>query len=209
MRAISIAPIDPWAVSAVLHGLAGFTVLSIFLWAAQPRPKPVEITIIEIPKASPKVVTLSKHKPVPLVKARQVYGVSRKALTSENGAEVKAGNTLAKTPDTEQLKPSDLDSLPVPSEEYLVTAMPKLLEEVRIPYPPGAKVRGVSGVVTMDLLIDNDGKVRQALLVDGPDYELSAAAVAAATGFRFKPAYIQDKPVAVKIRYAYRFVIER
>ncbi|MGZ3723965.1 MAG: TonB family protein, partial [Bdellovibrionales bacterium] len=146
-------------------------------------------------------------KPKAVVQPRQIFGVSRKAVTAENGLDTKQGNTLAKAPDNEKLLPSDADSIPIPTEDYLVTSMPQLEREVVIPYPPEVKKRGVQGAVIMDLIIDSGGRVRKADLVNGPDPELNAAAVNAALGFKFKPAMIQDKPVAVKIRYAYKFVI--
>ena len=61
----------------------------------------------------------------------------------------------------------------------------------------------------MDILIDATGHVRDAKLLQGPDESLNQAALAAVRGFVFKPAMVQDKPVAVRIRYAYRFVLER
>jgi protein TonB len=179
----------------------------LYAWNLRPHTRAMDITIVEAPKAAPQPVTISKPKPIEETKARQVYGISRKAVTTDDGEAVKQGNTLAKAPDNEKLNPNDADSLPIPSEDYLVTQMPQLEKEVVIPYPPEVKKRGVQGVVTMDLLIDSNGTVRKVDLVDGPDPELNAAAVQAAAGFKFKPAQIQDKPVAVRIRYAYRFVI--
>jgi TonB family protein len=61
----------------------------------------------------------------------------------------------------------------------------------------------------MNLLIDESGKVRDVSLIEGPQTDLNAAAMAAAKGFQFTPALIQKKPVAVRIRYTYRFVLER
>jgi outer membrane biosynthesis protein TonB len=46
-------------------------------------------------------------------------------------------------------------------------------------------------------------------LIEGPNAELNAAAMAAAKGFQFSPALIRNKPVVVRIRYTYRFVLER
>lgn len=198
---------NPWALSAGIHALLLALVSVIWLGHRGPTTPALDFTIVETPKVSAQAVQITKPKPAEVVKARQVYGVSRKAITSEAGLEVKQGNTLAKTPDNEKLKPSDADSIPIPTEDYLVTQMPQLEQEVFVPYPPDVKRRGVQGVVTMDLLIDSSGKVRKVDLVEGPDPELSRAAVEAAAGFKFKPAYIQDKPVAVRIRYAYRFVI--
>jgi protein TonB len=177
------------------------------------RTENLDITVLENPKTETKAISVSKPEPKKNTpKPRAVFGISRKALTApdDSGAEeVKAGNTVAKTPDQEKLKPEDADSLPVPTEEYLVSSMPKLAEEVRVPYPPEARRKGIEGPVVMDLLIDATGHVREATLLQGPDESLNQAALAAVKGFRFTPALVQDKPVAVRIRYAYRFVLER
>jgi TonB family protein len=61
----------------------------------------------------------------------------------------------------------------------------------------------------MDLLIDAEGRVRSAEFVQGPEASLNDAAMAAVKGFKFLPAKLQDRAVAVKIRYAYKFVLER
>ena len=169
----------------------------------------IDFEVLETPKVSRKAVQITKpieKKVVPV--HHQVFGVSRKSITASDGLAEKAGNTIAKAPDREVLKPSDADFLPIPSDEYLITKMPELREEVRIPYPPEAKTKGIEGAVVMDLLIDNTGKVREVNLVSGPDPSLSEAAVTATKNFQFSPALIQDKPVAVRIRYAYRFVLE-
>lgn len=197
--------INPWFISTMAHALLFGAPLLLMLAHWKPGNSDLVIDIVEAPKQAP--VTISKPKPAEAPKSRQVFGVSRKAVTSEEGLDVKQGNTLAKAPDNEKLRPTDEASLPVPTEDYLVTQMPQLEKEIVIPYPPDVKKRGIQGVVTMDLLIDSGGNVRKVDLVDGPDPELNSAAVSAAMGFKFKPALIQDKPVAVRIRYAYKFVI--
>jgi periplasmic protein TonB len=103
--------------------------------------------------------------------------------------------------------PEDEGSLPVPAEEFLVTQMPRLKHEVRLPYPPEAKAKNIQGLVVLNVLIDDQGKVRQAELVEGPGYGLNEAALKAIYSFEFSPAVIDKKPVAVRIRYAYRFVL--
>jgi protein TonB len=87
--------------------------------------------------------------------------------------------------------------------------MPVLEADFRIPYPPEAKKAKVQGRVLMKLLIDAEGKVRRAVLISGPGYGLDEAAVGAMKNFRFRPARVQDKPVAVEIQFAYNFVLER
>ncbi len=182
----------------------------LFYRPSSPTTEKVEISIVD--KPLPKAVSLSRPEPKkPKVEQpRAVFGLSRKSMTSDAGTnEVKAGNTVAKAPDNEKLRPDDADTLPVPTEEYLVTRMPELSAEVRIPYPPEAKQKSAQGAVVMDLLIDAQGKVREAKLVQGPEESLNQAALNAVMGFSFRPALIQDKAVAVRIRYAYRFVLER
>jgi len=138
--------------------------------------------------------------------------VSRKAITATtdtgNLAEVKQGNTVAKAEDDLTLNKDDADSLPIPADDYMVSSMPRLKSEIRIPYPAQAKKEGVEGPVVMDLLIDNTGKVRKVDLIKGPGSGLNEAAVAAIQNFEFLPARIGEQSVAVKIRYTYRFVLE-
>lgn len=201
---------NPWLLSSGLHlALVAFALLLI-IGMPTPKKSNVDIEILEAPKLASQPIqitkpTLSPAKP----KAREVFGLSRKSLTSDQGEEGKAGNTVAKTPDNLKLKPEDQESLPIPTDEYLVTRMPELKAEVRIPYPMAAKKKGIEGAVIMDLLIDTAGKVREVSLVEGPSDDLNASAMAAVRGFEFKPALVQEKPVAVRIRYAYRFVLER
>jgi protein TonB len=99
--------------------------------------------------------------------------------------------------------------LPAVVEDFQVTQMPILQDEVRIPYPGDSRTKGIQGAVVMDLLVDDLGRVRDAQLIEGPAEDLDAAALSAVKRFHFKPAYVHDQPVSVRIRYAYRFVIER
>ena len=94
------------------------------------------------------------------------------------------------------------------AEEYEVGELPTLLNEVRIPYPPSAKAKGIQGSVIFDLLIGSDGFVKSAKTIQSPSKELSDAAEIAVKKFRFRPAKIGDKAVAIQIRYTYRFVLE-
>ncbi len=184
-------------------------VIAMLLAGRHQKASEVDIQILEAPKLAQQPVRVVEPKAQQKPLGREVFGISPKAATSEQGEEVKAGNTVAKAPDQEILKPGDPDALPVPSEEYLVTSMPELQSEVRVPYPPEARTRGIQGAVVMNLLIDDSGKVRDVSLIEGPHPALNAAAMAAAKGFRFSAAMIQKKPVAVRIRYVYRFVLER
>jgi protein TonB len=117
------------------------------------------------------------------------------------------GNTLAKISDKEVLNANDPDSLPTPTEEYLVSQMPKVLTEVRPTYPKVARDKQQEGAVALDVLIDEKGAVRQVNFIDGEEV-FKKDAVDAMKKFKFSPANINGKAVAVKIRYVIKFKME-
>jgi len=206
---------NPWALSFSLHG---FAVIMVYLIVAPWSiigfgPEELDIAVIEAPVIAPEPLREIKNPQIKQEKiktnTKKVFGVSPKAFQDTNGLKVKKGNTVAKTPDQKILNKNDLESLPIPVEEYLVSKMPKLVTEFKIPYPQKAKNAEIEGPVVMSLLIDAKGTVRDAKLIKGPGYGLNEAAVLAIKKFKFQPAFIGDKTVAVKIRYIYRFVLER
>ena len=205
--------LNPWALSLLLHGsLFAFAIALYFVHFGAKAP--VEFEVIERPVEAPKALNISppKAQPKPIEqKQHKVFGISRKAVTDDTsaGEAVKQGNTVAVQPDNEKLRPGDADSLPIPTDEYLVTSMPTLITALRVEYPPAEKKKGIAGPVMMDLLIDASGNVREVNLVSGPDPNLNAAAMNAAKGFKFNPAKVETKAVAVRVRFTYRFVIER
>lgn len=207
----------PLVQSALIH-LVLVLGIGFLFFKPKSEKKIVRFEVYENVKVVPKTLNLEppKAEPVkpvpPPPESKKVFGVSRKALTTtatdSSTAEVKSGNTVAKEMDNLKLDPNDADSLPIPADEFLVTSMPVLVSEVRIPYPEEAKKAGIEGPVVMDLLIDEQGKVRQVSLIKGPGFGLNDAALAAIKNFQFRPARIKDQSVAVKIRYTYRFVLE-
>jgi protein TonB len=214
-KKINNVPSKPLTLSLTLH-IALLILFVIFALVQIKLPTRVDFEVYENPiPVSAQVITLNKPappKPVEALKPKAVFGVSRNAILDQSQtadtATVKQGNTVAKEQDNEKLNPNDPDQLPIPSEDYLVTSMPQVLNEYKIPYPPEAKKRKIQGPVVMELLIDQTGSVRQALLLEGPGFGLNEAALEAIKNFKFKPGMIQDQPVAVKIRYSYRFILE-
>lgn len=170
----------------------------------------VPFEVIEAPRVAPMPLAPTSQPKPKAYQPRAVFGLSRKAITSSDASapEAKAGNTLAKTPDDTKLRDSDADSLPIPTDDYLVSQMPVLVGDFRVPYPSDAKKAGVQGAVLMDLLIDAEGRVRQAQVMKPLFPSLDAAALEAAKRLIFKPARVSEQNVAVRIRYAYRFVLE-
>jgi periplasmic protein TonB len=212
--------LSPLNFSIMLHLLLVGVFVSLSLIKETPKPfeVPIEIEAPESPqdlkeiKKDTKIVLKSVNEPVPTKTAtREVFGASRNSLTDDSkessGIEAKLGNTLSKASDSEVLKDSDADSLPSPVEEYLVSEMPSVLSEVRPQYPKEAREKQIEGSVVMDVLIDALGKVREVKIIEGL-VVFRSGAVEAMKKFRFKPAVIDGKPVAVRIRYSLKFELE-
>jgi protein TonB len=73
------------------------------------------------------------------------------------------------------------------------------------PYPPAARAVRASGAVSVQVLIDEEGRVVSASAVSGHPL-LRAAAVAAARGARFSPTQLSGQPVKVNGVITYNFV---
>ncbi len=170
----------------------------------------IDIEVYDQPVVAPKDVPFSQPKEAkPIVVARKVFGVSKNAVTDDSSRiSEKAGNTIATLQDDKKLTDEDKD-LPIPADEYLVDSMPILKDEVRVPYPKEAKEKNIEGPVVMDILVDRDGVVRRVTVVSGPGFGLNEAASTAITKFRFVPAKVKTDSVAAKIRYTYRFVLQK
>lgn len=208
----SIKNLTPIQVSIVTHFLFLFSAVLIVLALPKTKKKldPIKVQVLEISKQENKVPAIDiSQKPLPKPKESTpppVFGLTKNSLTSE-GAEVsvKLGNTIAKEIDKTA---DDGASLPIPVDDYLISKMPKVLNEVRVPYPAEARKQGIAGAVIVDLLIDGEGVVREAQLVKGLSAELDNLAIEALKKFKFQPAFVGDKAVPVKIRYSYRFTLE-
>lgn len=205
----------PLRLSLSLHAavVLAFAVPAAWLWlTAPPRFEEVPIEFREVVKSRPDAVpTIRSSETARTAPGKAVFGASRHALRSAaaEAPAAKTGNTVAKEEDDEKLSESDPDALPSPVEDYLVERMPEVLADVRVPYPADAKASGIQGAVTLELLVDATGAVRQAKVLDGPGHGLNEAALEASKKFRFRPATANGgKAVPVKVRYAYRFVLE-
>ena len=121
--------------------------------------------------------------------------------TTETKPDAAANNT--KTENTEAAN----NTPPVVNTEQMVRSAPKMLRpvssgvlngkalELPMPeYPPMAKQARVSGTVTVEVVIDESGKVVSARALTGSGM-LQPAAVAAAKRARFSPTMLSGQPV--------------
>ncbi len=75
-------------------------------------------------------------------------------------------------------------------------------------YPASARSAHATGEVTVRVLIDKEGKVMAAQVVDG-DPLLRAAAITAAKATRFTPTWVEGQQVNVMGRIVYNFGIAK
>jgi TonB family protein len=216
-----LAALRPWQLSFLVHAtlVLAFLVLTFLkLPESDVYEVPIQVNapqevqnLTEV-KEKPKVVLKSVNEPIPESKpSREIFGANRNSYTDESqgaeGVEIKKGNTLAKEVDSTRLEDSDADSLPTPTEEYLVSEMPSVLSEVRPVYPKEARDKQLEGTVALDVLIDEKGLVRQVNVIEGLNI-FRQAAMNAMKSYKFRPAKVDGKSVAVRIRYSINFQLE-
>jgi periplasmic protein TonB len=73
---------------------------------------------------------------------------------------------------------------------------PRLLVQVNPEYPPLAKEARVQGVVVVDAVIDENGNVVQARVIDGP-WLLTASALQAVMQWKYEPTVLNGERVSV------------
>ena len=67
-------------------------------------------------------------------------------------------------------------------------------------YTEEARQAAIEGTVVLDLVVGEDGVVRDIVVVHGLDHGLTGAAVAAAKRCRFTPGERNGQPVPVRVR---------
>jgi periplasmic protein TonB len=93
--------------------------------------------------------------------------------------------------------------------ESAVDVPPKPRERAPLAYPPEARSKGVTGKVVVNLLIDQSGRVQQAVIVEStPPGVFDAVVQAAALDWQFEPAVYGGTPVRVWARQSVRFNLD-
>lgn len=92
-------------------------------------------------------------------------------------------------------------------------APPELVAEADVVYPADAFREGVSGAVTMDVDLADDGTILRVAITDAPDARLGWAALGALSNFVLLPAREvfddgEQRPIAIRFAYTLNFTID-
>jgi len=91
-----------------------------------------------------------------------------------------------------------------------VDVVPEPMRRSAAPYPSGARSKGITGSVTLSLLVTDTGAVRDVrVLSSQPPGIFDDTAMQSVRGWTFKPAQYQGSAVAVRVEQTLRFDLER
>ena len=83
----------------------------------------------------------------------------------------------------------------------------RMISSVPPTYPPMAKTQRVSGDVRIDALIDASGRVSSMKVISGPSL-LHQAAMEALRQWKYQPASLDGKPVAMHLTVTIQFRLQ-
>lgn len=182
----------------------------------RPKPRPVKKTLAKSkpkPKLKPEIKPAVKPKPlpepVPVKKtAPEPPPVPQKKL--KPAEEQTPPQPAVKTEPQNRSETAAADNaLPVPVPIFQLSNMPRFLHKVLPVYPKILKHRGItSGRVTLSVLIDATGKIRNIQVLNSSHPEFAQAAIDAINACSFQPADIKGKPVATRLKIPFKFRLQ-
>ena len=105
------------------------------------------------------------------------------------------------------IMPEGVDDSPVPFEA--VEQIPILVTRVTPVYPSMAIMAGIEGKVVVKMLVGKDGRVHKTAVEYSQAECLNDAALEAARGYVFTPAYMNNGPVSVWITVPFSFKLKQ
>jgi TonB family protein len=173
---------------------------------AKEKEKPIDLT--EKPKMGAEVDDIKKTKQGK--KVRRVYGLRRvysKGIGSggalSDAVVGKLGNTLNKDVDTLTATREDIKGEVV--SVTTVTSSPRFRKRVKPSYSKEMLQNRVEGTVKVKVLVDIDGKVKEAKVLNDLGFDSAKLALSACYEMEFEPAKRGEQPVAVWIIIPIRF----
>lgn len=157
---------------------------------APPAAPPPEGATLPVPdaEADPEQTVAAQDEP------RVNIGVG----DGEGEGQAEGVDTLVFAPEGDTLPPY---GMPVYFEE-----LPEAITRVSPQYPDIARQAGIEGTVMIQVLVGKDGKVKDTKVVESIPV-LDDEAVKAVKGWVFKPALVNNKPIAIWVAVPVRFTL--
>jgi protein TonB len=86
---------------------------------------------------------------------------------------------------------------------------PTLVAQTSVPYPPEAQKEGVEGVVDMEILVDESGRVVRVDFLQLPSELFRVTVLTAVMHWRFKPAQVKGVAVSVRVHQKINFSLSQ
>jgi TonB family protein len=157
-----------------------------------------------------KIVSDAADTPHPVVREPSAPATSAATTTTDAKAGGEVDRLLKSLPEQGVLVigtcAEDVDCTPLPGDLGKV-AVGRIISKPQPVYPPIAKAARAQGTVTVQFVVDEEGKVIAAQAVSGHPL-LQAAAVKAAREALFSPTLLGTKPVKVAGVITYNFVLQ-
>jgi TonB family protein len=170
-----------------------------------------------VPAATPPVAATTRTPDPPARRSNVPIGQlqapkARTTITRVNSAEpapvivgaVGAGNAAAALLPAEPAAPAPPPGGPIGGQ----LQQPQLISSPAPVYPSSARAQRVQGIVVLDVLVDETGKVAQTSVISGPA-PLQAAAQNAVRNWKYTPAQLNGTPIAVHEKVSVRFSLQQ
>jgi TonB family protein len=129
-----------------------------------------------------------------------VFGISMESTSSAGtGPALPVGNTLQTRPGRAKVAAAEVKPLAAPAAAYEVTKMPLPVVRCTGKLTEEARQAGLEGMVVLDIVVGEDGVVRDVKVVQGLGMGLTEAAIRATKACRFTPGERNGKPVPVRV----------
>ena len=99
---------------------------------------------------------------------------------------------------------TDIDTSPAPDDFIVVDKEPQRVSIEPPVYPPVARAAGIEGTVLVRVLVGKNGRVKDAIYIDGPE-ALKDAALKSARSSTWQPALVDNKPLEVWVNMPVTF----
>ena len=162
----------------------------------------------EVPVEAPSKPVIGIPEPVDDAEVSAEMTIATQTEMSQSIApviqDIEEENIIIEAPEEENIVIEE-DALPPPDAFVPYETPPAPVTRVQPEYPELARKAGITGTVYIKLLIDKEGKVRDAILLRGVGAGLDEAALKAVKQWTYTPAIQNSQPVAVWVAQPVNF----